>query len=152
MSSIQTIIRKAETRDICRIYEFETQYIREMEAENMERWNRVERKTLEILRDSLEQTLILELDGIKAGHGRWEYSDTEACITSLFIRSCMRGRKWGGRLLEAMEEEIRSAGYKCITLSTLTHNPAQHLYERRGYKRVHVKKGWIYYKKELQLN
>ena len=151
MSSDKAVVRKSTTDDIGRIYEFETQYIRELEPVNMERWESAERRTLEGIKESLNRTLILELGGVRAGHGRWETEENGVYITSLFIRSCLRGRKLGSFLLNAMEEEIANTGCERITLSTLTHNPARHLYDRRGYRRIKTDSGWIHYEKALQL-
>lgn len=152
MSRARAFVRKATADDIARIYELETQYIRELEPENMKRWEDAERRTLEGIGKSLDSILILEIDGTRAGHGRWEADGESVCITSLFIISSMRGRKLGSLLLSAVEEGTGKSGCRRITLSTLAHNPARHLYDRRGYRRINTEKGWIHYEKALQLN
>ena len=151
MNRVEAVIRRARPKDINRIYEFETQYIRELEPENIEKWKNAKDRTLKDIGQSLERTLILELNGINAGHGRWELEGKNACITSLFISTGMRGQKWGTFILDAVEKEIKQSACKSIRLSTLTHNPAQYLYDKRGYQKVKTENKWIHYEKTIQL-
>jgi len=47
-----------------------------------------------------------------------------------------RGRGIGTRVLEALVEVAREGGYRAISLSVETDNPARRLYERAGFVRV----------------
>jgi ribosomal protein S18 acetylase RimI-like enzyme len=47
-----------------------------------------------------------------------------------------RGRGIGARVLEALVDVAREVGYRAISLSVETDNPARRLYERAGFVRV----------------
>ena len=47
-----------------------------------------------------------------------------------------RGRGIGTRVLEALVDVAREGGYRAISLSVETDNPARRLYERAGFVRV----------------
>jgi ribosomal protein S18 acetylase RimI-like enzyme len=52
-----------------------------------------------------------------------------------------RGQGIGSRLLTALEDEARRAGFKQMSLSVEIENPARQLYERLGYVFVRIDPG-----------
>jgi putative acetyltransferase len=64
-------------------------------------------------------------------------TDDKAEIKRMYVDPAYRGRGIGRRLLAALEEGIRQAGYARIWLETGTSQPeAVGLYEAAGYKRI----------------
>jgi ribosomal protein S18 acetylase RimI-like enzyme len=57
-------------------------------------------------------------------------------IAELDVDAAYRNRGIGGVLLTCTEERAREKGYRQMSLGTQTTNPAQHLYERHGFRIV----------------
>ncbi len=60
-------------------------------------------------------------------------------IAEIDVDERYRNRGIGGVLLRHAEEAARAAGHKQMSLTTAITNPAQHLYERHGYRVVETK-------------
>jgi GNAT superfamily N-acetyltransferase len=56
-------------------------------------------------------------------------------LNDLFVADSHRGKGIGGLLLEAAEAMGRNLGWKGMVLETATDNPAQKLYERKGWNK-----------------
>jgi ribosomal protein S18 acetylase RimI-like enzyme len=65
-------------------------------------------------------------------------------IAELHVDPSLRSKGIGGALLDYAEAEARGAGYKQMSLSTTTNNPARHLYERHGFGVVQTRTDPIY--------
>ena len=61
----------------------------------------------------------------------------EAYVSTLCVSSQARGKGVGGRLLEHAEALARKLNKKKLTLEVLNANPAERLYARFGFERVH---------------
>jgi ribosomal protein S18 acetylase RimI-like enzyme len=87
---------------------------------------------------------IAELDGEAVGavwarqfaaDGNPFYLDERSPEVSIGVRDKVRGRGVGTALLRALIAEARSRGLR-LSLNVRETNPAQHLYERLGFRRV----------------
>jgi GNAT superfamily N-acetyltransferase len=56
-------------------------------------------------------------------------------LNDLFVLPEHRGKKIGERLLREAQELCIRVNYKGLSLETATDNPAQHLYEKLGWKK-----------------
>lgn len=56
-------------------------------------------------------------------------------LNDLFVADSHRGKGIGGLLLDAAEAMGRNLGWKGMVLETATDNPAQKLYERKGWNK-----------------
>lgn len=85
----------------------------------------------------------LEVDGKVIGYmGLWFILD-EGHITNIAIAPEQRGRGWGEFLLRAVMNEMRTSGMERITLEVRLFNTrAQCLYERLGFVKAGVRKGY----------
>lgn len=70
-----------------------------------------------------------ELAGGVIGETHWEWCN----ISLMFVREDLRGRGYGGRLLELAEEEARKRGAKMIYLDTFSFQ-APGFYKKFGYE------------------
>jgi GNAT superfamily N-acetyltransferase/DNA-binding transcriptional ArsR family regulator len=80
------------------------------------------------------------------GHG---YLDDATPELAIAVRDGQRGTGIGTRLLGALEEEARRAGFSRLSLSVDTDNPARHLYARCGYSTVSADEDGIRMAKDL---
>jgi GNAT superfamily N-acetyltransferase len=67
------------------------------------------------------------------GHG---YVDDETPEVAVAVRDGRRGGGLGGLLLVALAGAASAAGYRRLSLSVATENPARRLYERVGYREL----------------
>ena len=88
--------------------------------------------------------VIAELDGRAVGaawarhfaaDGNPFYLDERSPEVSIGVRDSIRGRGLGTALLQALIAEARSRGLR-LSLNVRETNPAQHLYERLGFRRI----------------
>ncbi len=64
-----------------------------------------------------------------------EYQGRDAFVDELFLRRAYRGRGWGGRALQWMEEAARELGVRALHLEVTRENAAaQALYRRVGFE------------------
>jgi GNAT superfamily N-acetyltransferase len=80
------------------------------------------------------------------GHG---YVDGETPELAVAVWAGRRGQGIGTRLMEAIEDAARGAGYSQISLSVDADNPARRLYERLGYATLTVDADGVRMLKEL---
>jgi ribosomal protein S18 acetylase RimI-like enzyme len=80
------------------------------------------------------------------GHG---YVDDETPELAVAVSEGMRGEGVGTRLMDALEEAARAAGFTRLSLSVDTANPARRLYERLGYATLTVDDAGVRMLKEL---
>jgi GNAT superfamily N-acetyltransferase len=70
-------------------------------------------------------------------HG-YGYVDDETPEIAVAVRDGFRGRGLGAQLLTELAAAARAAGFRRLSLSVETANPARRLYERLGYRMVSV--------------
>jgi len=85
----------------------------------------------------------LELDGKVIGYmGLWFILD-EGHITNVAIAPVYRGKGWGEYLMRCVMAEMLAQGMERMTLEVRVSNqPAQRLYERMGFTRAGIRKGY----------
>jgi len=64
------------------------------------------------------------------------FVDEQTPEISIAVVPSKRGGGHGSQLLEALIERAREDGYKALSLSVEPDNPALHLYERMGFRKV----------------
>lgn len=80
------------------------------------------------------------------GHG---YVDDETPELAVAVWDGRRGKGIGTRLMTALEEAVREAGFTRLSLSVDADNPARGLYERLGYEELTVDDEGVRMLKEL---
>lgn len=85
----------------------------------------------------------LEVDGKIVGYmGLWFILE-EGHITNVAITPSYRGNRWGEYLIRSVMKKMISEGMERMTLEVRESNiPAQHLYERIGFVKAGVRKGY----------
>jgi ribosomal protein S18 acetylase RimI-like enzyme len=81
-------------------------------------------------------------------HGQG-YVDDETPELAVAVWEGHRGEGIGTRLMNAIEDAARDAGFAQISLSVDADNPARKLYERLGYATLTVDEGGVRMLKEL---
>jgi ribosomal protein S18 acetylase RimI-like enzyme len=69
------------------------------------------------------------------------FVDEETPELAIAVVPSRRGRGFGEELLAGLIERAREQGYDALSLSVEPHNPALHLYERYGFRRVDERRG-----------
>lgn len=86
---------------------------------------------------------VVEHGGVISGYGIMSYGAGEAHILNICIRSDLRGRGVGRKLMDYLIERACIAGMQDIFLEVRPSNPnAIHLYESLGFVRVGLRKGY----------
>lgn len=82
--------------------------------------------------------LVARLGGRPVGCGALRpMADGAGEVKRMFVVPEIRGRRIGSRILEALEESARGAGYSRLRLETGTRQPeALRLYQRSGYESI----------------
>ena len=80
------------------------------------------------------------------GHG---YVDDETPELAVAVWEGRRGEGIGTKLMDALEEAARAAGFSRLSLSVDAGNPARRLYERLGYRELSVDADGVRMMKEL---
>ncbi|TAK13106.1 MAG: GNAT family N-acetyltransferase [Anaerolineae bacterium] len=82
------------------------------------------------------------------GHGRagWGSGQHHAYVHGLRVRPELRGRGLGNRIMQWLEQDVKTRGYRIVTLNVVeTNRAARRFYERRGYRVVALDPGqWSY--------
>jgi len=83
---------------------------------------------------SAGRVMLAEVDGLPVGFLRWGlFWDQVPFMNLLWVLPDWRGRGVGTALIEAWEKSQRGAGHSMVLTSTVSAEPAQHLYRRLGY-------------------
>lgn len=112
------MIRYADENDfeIVRIYD---RHIREEELQNVIRAKRV---------------LVMFQEDSFVGWLRFSlFWDEIPFMNMLYFLEQYRGRGYGGQLVKYWEKEMKSSGYEMVLTSTLSNEPAQFFYRKKGY-------------------
>ena len=81
------------------------------------------------------QIIETEQQAIGRLYVHWQYSPTEVRIMDIAILPPYRGQGLGSKLLEAVLRQGAVLG-KSVTIHVEYNNPALHLYERLGFKKI----------------
>jgi len=80
----------------------------------------------------------------KAEASGYGFFDAQTPELTIAVVPSRRGRGLGRELLEALLEQARADGYARVSLSVEPDNPALHLYEREGFRKVDERGGaWV---------
>ena len=112
------MIRYADENDfeIVRIYD---RHIREEELQNVIRARRV---------------LVMFQEDSFVGWLRFSlFWDEIPFMNMLYFLEQYRGRGYGGQLVKYWEKEMKSSGYEMVMTPTLSNEPAQFFYRKKGY-------------------
>jgi len=148
-TNVRYEIRKATQEDLPKVYEFEREYITTVEPDHLGRWDDAGDHVMETLESNMDHMFVADAGGQLAGHAYWALHDGHPCVYSVFVADDFRRLGIALALMRALEENMALCGYHEVTLSTLTVNPAQHLFARLGYTQTQTKDEWMYYIKEL---
>ncbi|MEM1026364.1 MAG: GNAT family N-acetyltransferase [Myxococcota bacterium] len=85
--------------------------------------------------DGEARHVLLFVEGRPAGCARWRFlSGGRAKVERVAVRAPLRGQGLGGRVMAAVEQDVRSAGVETIVLAAQASAVA--FYEARGYRGV----------------
>ena len=112
--------------------------IRQVEKRDQEAWYALDRHLPESVFDEKErcrQGYVYIEDEKIIGVLRYNlFWDTTPFCTMLFIDSDYRNQKYGKKLMEHWEQDMKSQGYGMVMTSTQVDEDAQHFYRKLGYK------------------
>ena len=98
---------------------------------------------LEELKSPYARSLLAQVDGAIIAYTLYWFLPTDADIHNLAVHPAWRRRGIGGSLLGAIIKEAREHGLKRVTLEVRKSNqPAQRLYESRGFVAQAVRKAY----------
>ncbi|WP_448785110.1 hypothetical protein [Brucella intermedia] len=89
-------LRRGLPTDVPFIYRLEKQYIEELENDQLTRWQENIERHLEQWIDSLPQTTVAQLQGMRVGYLFWEREGEKALIASVNVATAFRrkGLAW----------------------------------------------------------
>ena len=112
--------------------------IRQVEKRDQEAWYALDRHLPESVCDEkvrCRQGYVYIEDEKIIGVLRYNlFWDTTPFCTMLFIDSDYRNQKYGKKLMEHWEQDMKSQGYGMVMTSTQVDEDAQHFYRKLGYK------------------
>ncbi len=126
-------IRLCTLEDLPDIYTHELAYIREIEPGSEQRWTAAIPKHLKQWISLLDTTFILDNGAETIGHFSWMDQDGKALLVSIYIQPPYRRLGLAGRLMDRFEDEARKHGRRECILGVFETNPAEKLYQNRGY-------------------
>ncbi len=92
--------------------------------------------------DTRHYVVALEGERVVGYAGLCDYPD-EAFVQTMAVAPSAQGRGLGARLLVALLEEAERRGQRTVSLEVRSDNaPAQRLYERHGFTRTGVRRGY----------
>jgi ribosomal-protein-alanine N-acetyltransferase len=92
--------------------------------------------------DTRHYVVALDADVVVGWAGLCDYPD-EAWVQTMAVAPAAQGRGLGARLLGALLEEADRRRQRVVSLEVRADNgPAQRLYERHGFARVGVRRGY----------
>ena len=92
--------------------------------------------------DTRHYLVALDGDEVVGYAGLCDYPD-EAFVQTMAVAPAAQGRGLGARLLVALLEEAERRGQRTVSLEVRADNvPAQRLYERHGFTRTGVRRGY----------
>lgn len=132
----------------------ESAVVRPMQVEDLERIMKIEQTSFsspwspmafmsELKENEYARYFCLEVDGQIAGYmGLWFILE-EGHITNVAIAAEYRGRRWGEYLMRYVIQRMIAEGMERMTLEVRVSNlSAQRLYERLGFRKAGVRKGY----------
>lgn len=146
----QVIIRKAVAKDLPFIYQFEQQYIEEIEPDNLAKWKAARVRIEQSLAGNIERMFVAEYQGAPIGHCYWSLDEGEPHIFSIFVFREHRGKGVAAHLMQHAERDCQEAGFTSCWLETHVTNPAKYFFRRSGYEFIESKADWEYYVKHFQ--
>ena len=112
--------------------------IRQVEKQDKEAWHALDQHLPESVFDEkvrCGQGYVYTEDEKIIGVLRYNlFWDTTPFCTMLFIDSDYRNQKYGKKLMEHWEQDMKSQGYGMVMTSTQVDEDAQHFYRKLGYK------------------
>lgn len=85
--------------------------------------------------DAEARHVLLLVDGAPTGTARWRrLASGEAKVERVAVRAACRGQGLGGRIMDAVEQDVRAAGVRTIVLAAQA--AAIPFYQARGYRGV----------------
>ena len=97
----------------------------------------------------LPRTSIAELGDIKAGYLFWEMEHSKAVAASVNVEPQHRRNGIATMLLKNFEKEAGSAGFSVLEVGFVSHNPAQALYVRLGYRTIATEGRYTFMNKHI---
>lgn len=82
---------------------------------------------------------VIEAGGERAGRLYLQRSSSDLRIVDIALMPAFRNRGFGGALLEAVQDLGRTLGVATVSIHVEQSNPAQHLYERLGFRKIEVR-------------
>ena len=127
-------LRAAISDDVDITYEFEADYIREIEPESYDHWARQAHGIRASFLDSVGRARIVDCCNSPVGYYYWTLEDSEiGNLASVYIAKPKRRRGLGRWLMECFEVDVLRHELSTATLQVRSHNPARFLYFKLGY-------------------
>ena len=117
--------RKALEKDIPEIYNFEANYMKEVEPENYQAWANTKKTTYNLVLENLDNINIAVIGGVLIGHCYWSMLNSQPHIFSIYVMPKYRNKGVAKKLLTAIENDICSKNFNACFLSALENNPAK---------------------------